>query len=123
MAMEAGKHVYVEKPCSHNPAENEIIVEFQKKYDKQVQMGNQQRSSLESKGIVEDIQKGIIGEAYKAVAFYINSRGEVPVPQKAAPPEGLDWDLFQGDIMIRRPGNSIQQSTIRVRLPMSRPSM
>ena len=96
MAMEAGKHVYVEKPCSHNPAENEIIVAFQKKYDRQVQMGNQQRSSLEGKEIIDDIHNGIIGEAHLAIAFYINSRGEVPVPQKSAPPEGLDWDLFQG---------------------------
>lgn len=96
MAMEAGKHVYVEKPCSHNPAENEIIVAFQKKYNKKVQMGNQQRSSLEGKEIIDEIHNGIIGEAHHAIAFYINSRGEVPVPQKSAPPEGLDWDLFQG---------------------------
>jgi len=36
MAMQAGKHVYLEKPCSHNPWENEIVVEFQKKYAKVV---------------------------------------------------------------------------------------
>ena len=44
-ALQAGKHVYVEKPCSHNPAEGALLVEAQKKYGKQVQMGTQQRSS------------------------------------------------------------------------------
>jgi len=96
MAMQAGKHVYLEKPCSHNPHEGELVVAFQKKYNKVVQMGNQQRSSLESIEIINDIHNGVIGDAYKAIAFYINSRGEVPIPTKAAPPEGLDWDLFQG---------------------------
>src|SRR5271170_1310593 len=42
--LQAGKHVYVEKPCSHNPAEGALLVEVQKKYGKLVQMGNQRRS-------------------------------------------------------------------------------
>jgi len=96
MAMQAGKHVYLEKPCSHNPHENELVVAAQKKYNKIVQMGNQQRSSLESQEIIADIHKGVIGEVYKAVAFYTNGRGKVPMPVKATPPEGLNWDLFQG---------------------------
>lgn len=96
MAMQAGKHVYLEKPCSHNPHESDLVVAFQKKYNKVVQMGNQQRSSLESIEIINDIHNGIIGDAYKAIAYYVNSRGEVPIPVKSAPPEGLDWDLFQG---------------------------
>lgn len=96
MAMEAGKHVYVEKPCSHNPEEGEIIVAFQQKYNKVVQMGNQQRSSPESIEVIKDIHDGKIGKAYRAVAFYTNGRGPVPNPKKAAPPEGLDWELFQG---------------------------
>ncbi len=44
-ALQAGKHVYVEKPCSHNPAEGALLVAAQKKYGKLVQMGTQQRSS------------------------------------------------------------------------------
>ena len=43
-AVEAGKHVYVEKPCSHNPAEAVMIVQAQQKYQKCVQIGTQQRS-------------------------------------------------------------------------------
>ena len=44
MAMKAGKHVYLEKPTSHNPGENQILVEAEKKYGKIVQVGNQRRS-------------------------------------------------------------------------------
>ena len=95
-AVQAGKNVYVEKPCSHNPWEGEMLVEFQKKYGKVIQMGNQQRSSLESIEIVNDIHNGVIGVPYKAVAFYSNARGESPVPSKAPVPQGLDWELFQG---------------------------
>tara|TARA_R110002096_G_scaffold80137_1_gene187991 strand:- start:418 stop:1767 length:1350 start_codon:yes stop_codon:yes gene_type:complete len=96
MAMQAGKHVYLEKPCSHNMFENELIVAAQKKYNKVIQMGNQQRSSSDSNAIIKDIHDGIIGKAYKATAFYINQRGRVPNQTKAMSPEGLDWDLFQG---------------------------
>ena len=96
MAMQAGKHVYLEKPCSHNMFENELIVSAQKKFDKVVQMGNQQRSSVDSKAIIKDIHAGIIGKTYKATAFYINKRGKVANQTKTTPPEGLDWDLFQG---------------------------
>lgn len=96
MALKADKHVYVEKPCSHNMNENELLVEAAKKYGKVVQMGNQQRSSGLSQEIIKEIHNGIIGNPYKAVAFYTNSRGEVPNQRKAPAPQGLDWELFQG---------------------------
>jgi predicted dehydrogenase len=96
MAMEAGKHVYLEKPCSHNPKEGELLVAYQKKFKKVVQMGNQQRSSPQTQEIIKEIHNGVIGDAYKAIAFYVNSRGRVPNQVKANPPEGLDWELFQG---------------------------
>lgn len=96
MAMKAGKHVYVEKPCSHNMYENELLVQAAKKWNKVVQMGNQQRSSDHTIEIIQEIHNGIIGKPYKAVAFYTNSRGAVPVQKKAPVPDGLDWELFQG---------------------------
>lgn len=96
MSVKAGKHVYVEKPCSHNPREGELLIEAMNKYGKVIQMGNQQRSSSESIEIVREIHNGVIGNAYKATAFYSNGRGESPVPSPAPVPEGLDWDLFQG---------------------------
>src|SRR5690606_10452844 len=96
MAMEAGKHVYVEKPSSHNMFENELLGKAAGKYKKLVQMGNQQRSSGQSQEIIAAIHNGAIGTPYKAVAFYVNSRGEVPVQRSAPIPDGLDWDLWQG---------------------------
>ncbi|MBC6369122.1 Gfo/Idh/MocA family protein [Algoriphagus sp. AK58] len=96
LALERGKHVYVEKPCSHNPREGELLIALQKKYNKVVQMGNQQRSAPESREIISAIHNGAIGKVYMAKAFYSNNRGPVPTPIQQAPPAGLDWDLFQG---------------------------
>ena len=101
MAMQAGKHVYVEKPCSHNMYENELIVRASHKYNKVVQMGNQQRSSLHTIDIIKQIHNGAIGVPYRAVAFYLNKRGEVPVQKPAAIPAGLDWELWQGPAIHR----------------------
>ncbi len=96
MALDAGKHVYVEKPCSHNPAESEMLVEAQEKYDKVIQMGNQQRSANHTIEIIDEIHNGAIGQPYKAVAFYSNSRGRTPNPVRQDPPADLNWELFQG---------------------------
>lgn len=96
MAMKGGKHVYVEKPCSHNMDENEKLVKAATQFDKVVQMGNQQRSSAHTVEIINAIHNGAIGKAYRAVAFYTNSRGRVTNQQKASIPAGLDWDLWQG---------------------------
>jgi len=96
MALDAGKHVYVEKPCAHNPNEADIMVARQRSTGKMVQMGNQQRSSEHTIKIIKDIHDGRIGTPYKAVAFYSNGRGEVPIQKKQAPPADLNWDLFQG---------------------------
>jgi hypothetical protein len=59
-------------------------------------MGVQQRSSEHTIEIVKEIHNGVIGTPYKAIAFYTNRRGEVPVQKSAPVREGLDWDLFQG---------------------------
>ena len=101
-AMEANKHVYLEKPCSHNMMESEVIVNHQKYFNKVVQMGNQQRSSLHTKSIIKKIHEGIIGKAYNAVAFYNNNRPRVPNQIVMDLPEGLDWNLFQGPAPRRK---------------------
>lgn len=101
MAIKGGKHVYVEKPCSHNMKESEMLVAAMKKYKRVVQMGNQQRSSDHTINIIKEIHNGAIGVPYRAVAFYVNGRGEVPVQKKAAVPKGLDWDIWQGPAIHR----------------------
>ena len=96
LGMQAGKHVYVEKPCSHNPYENEMLIAAQAKYNKVCQMGNQQRSALSSAMAYQEIQEGIIGEVYAAKAFYANTRKAIGVGKKVSVPSNLDWDLWQG---------------------------
>lgn len=96
MAMQADKHVYVEKPVSHNMEENRLLVKAAKKYNRVVQAGTQQRSSAHTIEVVRMIHEGAIGKAYKAVAFYTNGRGRVPNQKPVPVPEGLDWNLFQG---------------------------
>ncbi len=96
MALQAGKHVYVEKPCSHNPHENELLVAAQKKYGKKVQMGNQQRSAGTSMLAVKEIKEGIIGEVYKGEAYYSNNREDIGKGNVIDVPPGLDWELWQG---------------------------
>jgi predicted dehydrogenase len=95
-ALAAGKHVYVEKPCSHNPAEGVLLIRAQKKYGKLVQMGTQQRSSPHTIEIVQRIYAGEIGRAYYAKAWYANTRKSIGHGQPAPVPATLDWDLWQG---------------------------
>ena len=94
--LRAGKHVYIEKPCSHNPAEGALLVEAQQKYGKMVQMGSQQRSSPHTIEIVEKIHNGLIGRPYFAKAWYANTRKTIGIGKKVPIPSTLDWDLWQG---------------------------
>jgi predicted dehydrogenase len=96
LGLQAGKHVYVEKPCSHNPAEGALLVEAQKKYGKLVQMGSQQRSSPHTIEIVDKIHNGLIGRAYFAKTWYSNVRKSIGYGKVVPVPATLDWDLFQG---------------------------
>ena len=94
--LQAGKHVYVEKPCSHNPAEGALLVEAQRKYGKQVQMGTQRRSSPLYIDVINQIHQGLVGRAYYANAWYSNTRKSIGTGKVAPVPSTLDWDLWQG---------------------------
>jgi predicted dehydrogenase len=94
--LQAGKHVYVEKPCSHNPAEGALLVEAQRKYGKLVQMGTQRRSSPLYIDVINQIHNGLVGRAYSAKAWYSNTRKSIGIGKVAPVPSTLDWDLWQG---------------------------
>ncbi|MFZ2085627.1 MAG: Gfo/Idh/MocA family oxidoreductase, partial [Candidatus Sulfotelmatobacter sp.] len=100
--LQAGKHVYVEKPCSHNPAEGEMLIEAQQKYQKLVQMGTQQRSSPHTIEVIDKIRQGVIGRPYFAKSWYVNTRKSIGVGKEVPVPPHLDWDLWQGPAR-RRP--------------------
>ena len=96
MACQAGKHVYLEKPCSHNPREGELCIAAARKYNRIVQVGAQRRSWP---GVIEGIKElrsGIIGRVYFARGWYTNKRVSIGFGKKIAPPSNLDFDLWQG---------------------------
>lgn len=96
LAMKAGKHVYLEKPCSHSPAEGEMLVEAAKKYNRVIQMGNQRRSWPNIVEAIHEIKAGTIGNVYFGKSWYTNERPSIGVGKEAAVPEWLDWELWQG---------------------------
>ena len=96
MGLQAGKHVYVEKPSSHNPYEGELLVRAQKKYGKLVQLGNQQRSSEHTIEIIKKVREGLIGRVYFGKCWYSNMRKSIGVGRIVPVPDYLDWELWQG---------------------------
>jgi predicted dehydrogenase len=92
----AGKHVYVEKPCSHNPYEGELLAEAVGKSGRVLQMGNQRRSFPNLQQAIRDIHNGIIGKAYFGRSWYVNNRPSIGHGKPAPVPGWLDYDLWQG---------------------------
>jgi predicted dehydrogenase len=108
LGLQAGKHVYVEKPCSHNPGEGALLVRAQQKYGKLVQMGTQQRSSPHTIEVVSKIHSGLIGRAYYAKAWYNNTRKSIGIGKDSPVPSTLDWDLWQGPAPRRPYKDNVQ---------------
>ena len=96
LAMHAGKHVYVEKPCGHNVREGEMLVAMQQKTKKVVQMGTQQRSHDRSRDAIDAIHGGAIGKVYQGRAWYANTRVGIGKGKAAPVPSNIDYELWQG---------------------------
>ena len=96
LACAANKHVYVEKPCSYTPREGEIAVQAAGKHKRLVQMGNQRRTWPRIIEAIDEVRKGTIGRAYLAQAWYLNTRPTIGRGKEAAPPNDLDYNLWQG---------------------------
>jgi len=96
LAMEAGKHVYVEKPGSHNMAEADMIVAASRKYDRRVQMGNQRRSYPYVREAMQRLHEGVIGKVLSAKTWYNNRRGSIGKGKPAKLPSGLNYELWEG---------------------------
>ena len=99
LALQAGKHVYVEKPGSQNPHEAEMLVAAAKKYGKLVQMGNQRRTWM--KEAIAALHAGAIGKLHFARAFYYNMRQAIGQGVDKAPAD-IDMDLWQGPVPDER---------------------
>ncbi len=96
LGCQAGKHVYVEKPCSHTAEEGEIAVAAARKHNRVVQMGSQRRSWPAIQKAVAEIHDGKIGTVHYARTWYNNRRGPTGFGKSVPVPEWLDWDLWQG---------------------------
>ncbi len=105
LALAAGKHVYVEKPCSQNPHEGELLLKAISRYGRLVEMGNQRRSFPNMQVAAREIRAGVIGTAYYAKAWYDNNRPSIGHGSIVAVPPGLDYELWQGPAP-RRPYKS-----------------
>lgn len=96
MALKTGKHVYVEKPCAHNPAEGEMLVAAAAQYKRHVQMGNQRRSFPKVMEAMQALKQGVIGRVYFAKGWYANARKEIGIGTVVPVPATLDFNLWQG---------------------------
>ncbi|MGK6355451.1 Gfo/Idh/MocA family protein [Sphingomonas sp. DT-207] len=95
-AMDAGRHVYIEKPIGMAPAEGEALIAVQRRTGRHLQVGNQQRSSQETHQLADLIRAGELGDVYEAQTWYANNRVSIGRGQEVPPPAHLDWDLWQG---------------------------
>ena len=96
MAVNAGKHVYCEKPASHNAQEGEWMVAAARKQKRTVQLGTQRRSMPSYIAGIKRLHEGAIGKPLLARSYYFNNREATGKVVPAAVPEWLNYDLWQG---------------------------
>jgi predicted dehydrogenase len=96
LALHAGKHVYVEKPCSHNVQEGRWLVDTAAKTGRVVQVGTQSRSSAHIQKAVQRLRDGVIGDVLVAKAWNSQLRSNLGHASPEAPPSTLDFDTWLG---------------------------
>ncbi len=96
LACEAGKHVYLEKPGSHNFREAELVFEAAQRNKVVVQHGTQQRSTPFTMEAIGLLHEGLIGEVLMAKAWNIQRRKNIGHGKPTAPPPEVDYDMWVG---------------------------
>ncbi len=96
LACEAGKHVYVEKPCSHNFREGQLLLAAARRNNVVVQHGTQQRSTPFTVEAIEMLQGGMIGDVLLAKAWNIQRRKNIGHMQPTEAPSNVDYDTWVG---------------------------
>lgn len=96
LACDAGKHVYVEKPISHNVREGRLLVEAAVRTGRLVQHGTQSRSTPMMIEAVRRLREGVIGDVMVAKCWNVQRRGALPAGEFTDPPAGLDYDSWVG---------------------------
>ncbi len=95
-AAQAGKHVYVEKPMSHDVGEGRVAVAAQEKYGVVIQHGTQRRSDARVAGLHKAIKEGKFGRLKISYGYCCKPRGGIGFKEVTDPPANLDWDLWRG---------------------------
>lgn len=96
LACDAGKHVYVEKPCSHNLREGRLMIEAARRTRRVMQVGTQSRSEPFIAGAIQMLREGVIGDVLVAKAWDVQRRSNIGRQQPSDPPPGVDYDLWVG---------------------------
>ena len=96
LACDAGKHVYVEKPASHNLREGRLMIEAARRAKRVVQVGTQSRSTEHVQRAMQLLHEGAIGEVLAAKVWNSQLRGSIGREKPAAAPAHLDFDLWVG---------------------------
>ena len=98
LACDASKHVYVEKPCSHNVREGRLLIEAARRNQRIVQHGTQVRSTSMMQEAVDMLHDGIIGDVLVAKAWNIQRRRSIGKQSPTQVPAELDYDLWTGPV-------------------------
>ena len=96
LALEAGKHAYIEKPISHNFRESQLLVETAERTRRVVQHGTQSRSTQAVADAIQMLREGIIGDVLMSKAWNIQRRSNIGRGKPGDPPENLDYDTWVG---------------------------
>jgi len=96
LAADAGKHVYVEKPCSHNLREGRLMVEAARRNKIVMQVGTQSRSTAHVRQAIKRLEEGAIGKVLVSKAWNSQRRGNIGHAKPSDPPPQLDFDLWLG---------------------------
>jgi predicted dehydrogenase len=100
-ACQAGKDVYVEKPCSHNVREGRALAEAAEAHGRIVQHGTQGRSSRRWARVAEIARQGKLGKLLVSRGLCYKPRGSIGVKPDTRPPAELDYDLWLGPAEAR----------------------
>ena len=100
-ACQAGKDVYVEKPCAYNMFEAKQIVAAARKYNRMVQQGSQIRSSVGVQQGIQQIKDGLIGDVYLSRGLCFKWRNTIGHENPGPVPPGVDFDMWLGPAPMR----------------------
>ena len=96
LACQAGKDVYVEKPCSHNIREGQLMVAAARKYERVVQVGIQSRSSPHHAQAYDYIRSGKLGKVCVVKSWESTRQRNLGFPPDQPVPPGVDYDMWLG---------------------------